>query len=398
MALHRPPPQQEDEPPGTLRALLLVVGLMALMAFSIAVVFLGIDDHACASCGFADRGDPAEWAGKGITPGGFALSNLIFLIPMVVGFYWAFTTHHVRHRRGVLVRSTILLGIISVVVDVGFLGATLFSFPNEAASWPRWLQVPMLDWIEFRWETHPHPDIVLMPWEDLAFYLIAAALVLVMYHFLTLDWMARSSADWRPDASGRTVAEVVQSGVVVPCWHGRTFIEGHPRKPERWWPSFKLHFFDSWREPVGRNVAFAFVGLSVGLLIWGFAAQPKGSLPLYALYLTLSTAVASYLMLGQVWKHVNWRAFTLTAAVMTLLSVVYEITMALPFGWWGFEERALLGLRVDALWDIPVEQLFLYVSGSFTIVLLYETVLVWDAWKHDRPQPTPVVIRDRDPA
>ncbi|MCP4867410.1 MAG: hypothetical protein GY898_01665 [Proteobacteria bacterium] len=112
------------------------------------------------------------------------------------------------------------------------------------------------------------------------------------------------------------------------------------------------------------------------------------------MYLLFSSGIASYLLLGQVYDHLNWRAFGLTAVYMGLLSVVYEITLALPFGWWAFRDSVMLGVTLSAWWDQPIEQLFLYCSGTYIIVMMWEAVLLWEAWKHNHPAPSMVEIRD----
>jgi hypothetical protein len=58
---------------------------------------------------------------------------------------------------------------------------------------------------------------------------------------------------------------------------------------------------------------------------------------------------------------------------------MWEVTLALPYGWWGFQGRQMIGLRVTAWADLPIEETVLWVTVTFTTVLVYEIVKQWQA-------------------
>jgi len=352
----------------------------------VLLVVNSVGQLPCITC--TDRDGPRDWEalralGVVVSPGAFAMSTLLFLIPAAVGLFWAVFDLEFRPWRKILLRGLAILTVLSVIVDVGFLGATCFTFPNREAN-VGIVMIPMFDWTTKSW--------LMMPWEDLVFYIVAAALTMVLYAWLTLSFLRQTNEDYWPDWSAERVANLVRGGDVLECWHGAWFIKGHPTKPDRFWPSFKLFVRDARHHQLGRMFALVLCGLAGVVWIYGQFDAIDGT-PVYAMYLLISAGVASYLLLGQVYDHLNWRAFALTAVYMALLSVVYEITLALPFGWWGFRESLMLGVSMAAWWDQPIEQLFIYASGTYVIVLIWEAVLLWDAWANPREAPSVVEIR-----
>ena len=60
---------------------------------------------------------------------------------------------------------------------------------------------------------------------------------------------------------------------------------------------------------------------------------------------------------------------------------MWEVTLALPYGWWAFQPRMMLGLTVDAWSYLPIEEVFVWFSVTFTTVVIFEAVKMWKASK-----------------
>ena len=45
---------------------------------------------------------------------------------------------------------------------------------------------------------------------------------------------------------------------------------------------------------------------------------------------------------------IHWRALSLTMFILLLTSMFWEVTPVLPNGWWGFQDGAMIGLRLGA--------------------------------------------------
>ena len=73
---------------------------------------------------------------------------------------------------------------------------------------------------------------------------------------------------------------------------------------------------------------------------------------------------------------VNWRAFQFVLLVTVLISIIWEVTLALPRGYWGYQKGAMLGLFIDVWHGLPVEAVFVWVSGTI-IIVCYEFVKIY---------------------
>jgi hypothetical protein len=76
---------------------------------------------------------------------------------------------------------------------------------------------------------------------------------------------------------------------------------------------------------------------------------------------------------------INWRAVSLTMFMMLLTSLLWEVTLALPYGWWNFRDEQMVGIRIVA-WDyLPIEEVVLWITVTYTSVIVYEIVRRWKA-------------------
>jgi hypothetical protein len=109
-----------------------------------------------------------------------------------------------------------------------------------------------------------------------------------------------------------------------------------------------------------------------------FSADPSG-FPSYFTYLTLASLVPSAGLFRTVEPFINWRAFAFTFSWIVLVSLLWEATVALPYGWWGYREEAMIGIFVDAWFGLPLEAVLVWLAVTFATVILFETVKVWTA-------------------
>jgi hypothetical protein len=74
---------------------------------------------------------------------------------------------------------------------------------------------------------------------------------------------------------------------------------------------------------------------------------------------------------------INWRAFAFTLTWIVLVSLVWEATLALPYGWWGYHDDAMMGVFVGAWSDLPLEAVLVWLAVTFTTVIIFEAVKIW---------------------
>jgi hypothetical protein len=124
------------------------------------------------------------------------------------------------------------------------------------------------------------------------------------------------------------------------------------------------------------------IAVSVGLLLLGIALKrvfsPSGWVPLYYTFLICVAFIPAILMWRAVNRFVNWRAFSFAALYVLLTACIWEITLGLPKGWWGYQDGAMIGRFIDD-WksrysQYPIEALLVWFVVTFTCVLMYEAV------------------------
>ena len=122
------------------------------------------------------------------------------------------------------------------------------------------------------------------------------------------------------------------------------------------------------------------VGLIAGAAVYkkAFSPLPEG-FPWYFTYLTAVSIVPAAGFFATAQPFINWRAFSFTFFLILLISLLWEVTLALPYGWWGFRPSTTMGLAVGAWHGLPVEEVCVWLAVSFTTVITYEVIKIWKA-------------------
>jgi hypothetical protein len=127
------------------------------------------------------------------------------------------------------------------------------------------------------------------------------------------------------------------------------------------------------------QVSWPLVYTAIGAAFVLFGAwRSNGTFPTYAAFLSagaLWPAVVLYRCIGGL---TNWPAFAVTTLYVSVTSVIWEVTLAIPRVWWGYEPSGMLGWHVTA-WGrdgaiFPIEAAFVWLAAPFFTVLLYEFV------------------------
>ena len=89
--------------------------------------------------------------------------------------------------------------------------------------------------------------------------------------------------------------------------------------------------------------------------------------------------------------YINWRAFSLAFLFILLVSLFWEATIAVPYQWWGFQDRQMVGLRINGFSGLPLEEPILWMGVTWATVILYETIytllyLDWSKMKLPSPE------------
>jgi hypothetical protein len=257
------------------------------------------------------------------TPLGYTWSLLLYVVPLVVLAVW-FLRHprYTFQRRAFWITVAVLVPL-GIALDLLF-GTTLFVFPNRGAVLG--IDVPAIGGS--------------VPVEELVFYLAGFVFVLLLYVWCDEYWAGAYNV---PDYAGES-------------------------------------------QTVGRLLRFDPRSLLAGSLLVAAAlaykkllAEDREGFPLYFVYLTSAAVVPSASFYLSVRRFINWRAFSVTFFFTLLLSLMWEATLAIPYGWWGYNRRMMTGLFVDGWSGLPLEAVVVWLAVTYTTVIVFEVVKVWTA-------------------
>ena len=267
--------------------------------------------------------NPAVATNPASSPYGYTVSLLLFIIPILVIAFWFLPQEGVKISKKSFWWTIGLLFPIGAGLDF-FFARYFFIFPNESATLG--IKAPALG--------------APIPIEEYVFYLTGFLCVLLLYIWLDEYWLAAYS------------------------------IHAESAERKEFHRLLTLH---------PESIVLAVV-LVTGAIIYKkqFSNSPAG-FPGYFIFLALTALVPSSALLPSARPVINWRAFSLAAFFVLLVSLIWEATLAIPYGWWNFRDEQMLGIRITAWGYLPIEEVCLWMAVTYATVIVYETVKCWQA-------------------
>jgi hypothetical protein len=257
------------------------------------------------------------------SPYGYPVSLLTFVVPILLIAFWFLPKEHVVVSRRAFWWTVGVLFPLGAALDF-FFAQFFFGFPNPAATLG--IPAPALG----------KP----VPVEEYAFYLTGFMAILLIYIWFDTYWLSAYSI---PESSGARIDFQRLLG-----FHGKSLI-----------------------------AAIVLIG---GAIVFRKLAEPGvPGFPGYLTFLVLTALLPSMVLYSQVSKFINWRALSLTLFMILVTSMLWEATLAIPYGWWSYQHSAMVGVYVRAWDNLPIEAVLLWIAVSFATVLVYETIRCWHA-------------------
>jgi hypothetical protein len=118
----------------------------------------------------------------------------------------------------------------------------------------------------------------------------------------------------------------------------------------------------------------------------------NGRFPTYFAFIATGALLPAIVLYRAVGSLTNWPAFAATTLYVIVTSVIWEVTLAIPREWWGYEPSGMVGLTIAA-WSrgeaiFPIEAAFVWIFAPFSSILIYEFA---KALTH-HPRPTTVAL------
>ena len=121
-----------------------------------------------------------------------------------------------------------------------------------------------------------------------------------------------------------------------------------------------------------RLVAAAAAAVVAALVLW----RVNGTFPTYFAFLTAGAILPALFLYRAVGWLTNWQALAVTTLYVLVISIIWEVTLAIPRAWWGYEPSGMIGLTIAA-WSrgeaiFPIEATVVWLTAPFSCVLIYE--------------------------
>lgn len=257
------------------------------------------------------------------TPFGYTWSLALFIVPIGVLAWWFVCRPDLKFPRQAFWRTIAVLTPLGFALDLLF-GNAFFIFPNKAATLR--CEIPALGGA--------------IPIEEFIFYLTGFMLVLLSYIWCDEYWMAAYNVPDYKEAA-KDIPRIV-----------------------------RFHF---------ASVALGVVLIAVAIVYRKLLSGAPEGVPWYFIYLVCASLIPSAGFFHTAQRFINWRAFSFTFFLLLLISLLWEVTLALPYGWWEYRTNILIGLHIEAWSGLPVEAVCVWLAVSFTTVITYEVIKIWKA-------------------
>jgi len=257
------------------------------------------------------------------TPHGYTWSLLLFLVPVAAIAGWFLPSERICISQRSFWRTIAILVPFGFGLDF-FFANHFFVFPNAGATLG--IGAPALGGS--------------VPIEEYIFYFTGFLAILLIYIWLGDYWLAAYNVqDYRSEA----------------------------RQIER---LLKFH-------PTSLFVGLALVGMAI-LYKKLRPSEPSG-FPGYFTFLVAGALIPSTILFPSARRFINWRAFSLTIFMILLVSILWEATLAVPYGWWGYQQNEMIGLFIGAWSRLPIEAVMVWLAVTYATAIVYEVVKVWQA-------------------
>lgn len=256
------------------------------------------------------------------TPHGYTWSLLLFIVPIAVIGGWFLP------GEGLHIPQRAFVWTLAILVPLGFLldfvfARWFFCYPNLGAT----LHIPA--------PALGHS----VPIEEYVFYLTGFLVVLLLYIWLGEFWLAAYNVEDYP-AEARKMDRLLQF---------------HPT-----------------------SLILAVILIAAACVYKKYFALPadRAGFPGYFTLLVAGglTPAVSFFPVAK--RFINWRAFSLTFFFMLLISLMWEATLAVPYNWWNYQHRQMLGLFIGAWSDLPIEGVCVWIAVTYATVIVFEVVKI----------------------
>ena len=265
---------------------------------------------------------PLTLVNQNSTPHGYTFSLLLFIIPAATILGWFLPSE------GLHIPQRAFYWTLGILVPLGWLldfvfAQWFFCYPNHGATLG--IDAPALG----------SP----VPLEEYVFYFTGFLTVLLLYVWLGEFWLAAYQVSDYPGEARKV----------------RRLLQFHPT-----------------------SLILAAVLIGAAWLCKKHFALPvdRAGFPGYFTFLVAGALLPAATFFPMARRFINWRALSLTLFFMLLVSLLWEATLAVPYNWWNFQHRQMMGIFIGAWSALPIEEVCVWVAVTYATVIVFEVVKV----------------------
>jgi hypothetical protein len=259
------------------------------------------------------------------TPHGYTVSLLLFIVPIIFIALWFLPSEGLHIPQRAFWRTIAILVPLGCALDL-FFAHSFFCYPNIGAT----LGIPAFAFGRS------------VPIEEYVFYLTGFLADLLLYVWLGEFWLAAYNVIDYP---------------------------GEARKMKR-----LLHFHST-----SLVIAVILIGAAWFYKKHCAPVEDQAGFPGYFTLLVAGGLLPAVSFYPVARRFINWRALSLTLFFMVLVSLLWEATLALPYNWWNFQHRQMIGLFIGAWSGLPIEEICVWIAVTYATVIVFEVMKVWIA-------------------
>lgn len=259
---------------------------------------------------------------QGSTPHGYTFSLLLFIVPISFITVWFLPSEGLEIPRRAFCWTLVILVPLGFLLDFVF-AQWFFEYPNVGATLG--IAAPALG----------RP----VPLEEYIFYLTGFLAVLLLYIWLGEFWLAAYNVSDYPGEAKMM----------------RRLLRFHPT-----------------------SLILAAVLIGAAWFYKRHLALPEDQVgfPGYFTFLVAGALLPAVTFFPVARRFINWRALSLALFFMLLVSLLWEATLAVPYQWWGFQHRQMIGLFIGAWSEVPIEEVFVWIAVTYATAIVFEIVKV----------------------
>jgi hypothetical protein len=259
---------------------------------------------------------------QGSTPHGYTISLLLFIVPITFIAIWFLPSEGLRIPQRAFWWTMGILVPLGCLLDFVF-AQWFFDYPNVGATLG--IPAPALG----------RP----VPFEEYVFYLTGFLAVLLLYVWLGEFWLATYNVIDYPSEAKRV----------------RRLLHFHPT-----------------------SLILAAVLIGAAWFYKKHLALPEdqAGFPGYFIFLVVGAFLPAVSFFPVARRFINWRALSLTLFFMLLVSLLWEATLAVPYQWWGFQHKQMIGFFIGAWSGLPIEDVCVWIAVTYATAIIFEVVKV----------------------